>query len=73
MEGLKVWKTNIDIQPVFIHPKAVTYTCACSIKAEDKTSKKKQKKAAEKAFFSGKSIFEKMKVLQKSIEPIKKV
>ena len=33
----KVWKTNIDIQPVFIHPKAVTYTCACSIKAEDKT------------------------------------
>ena len=76
MEGLKVWKTNIDIQPVFIHPKAVTYTCACSIKAEDKTSKKtkkKQKKAAEKAFFSEKSIFEKMKVLQKSIEPIKKV
>ena len=43
MEGLKVWKTNIDIQPVFIHPKAVTYTCACSIKAEDKTSKKKKK------------------------------
>ena len=43
MEGLKVWKTNIDIQPVFIHPKAVTYTCACSIKAEDKTSKKTKK------------------------------
>ena len=72
MEGLKVWKTNIDIQPVFIHPKPVTYTCACSIKAEDKTSDT-MKKAAGKEFFSGKSIFEKMKVLQKSIEPIKKV
>ena len=48
MEGLKVWKTNIDIQPVFIHPKAVTYTCACSIKAEDKTSKKKTKKNRKK-------------------------
>ena len=72
MEGLKAWKTNIDIQPVFIHPKAVTYTCGCSIKAEDKTSDT-MKKAAEKAFVSGKSIFENMKVLQKCKEPITKV
>ena len=56
MEGLKVWKTNIDIQPVFIHPKAVTYTCACSIKAEDKTSKKtkkNRKKQLKKHFSQG--------------------
>ena len=28
MEGLKLWKVNIDIQPVCNHYKAVTYMCA---------------------------------------------
>ena len=39
LEGLKAWKANINIQPVFNHYKAVTYMCAYFSKSEDENQK----------------------------------
>ena len=39
VEGLQVWKANIDIQPVFNHYKAVAYMCAYFSKQKMKHQK----------------------------------
>ena len=65
MEGLKSWKANIDIQPVFNHCKAVTYMCAYFSKTEDETSEA-MKQAAKEVFVSGKSNFGKMKAIARA-------
>ena len=36
--GLKVWQTNMEIQPVFNEYKAVTYMCKYFSKTEDQCS-----------------------------------
>ena len=62
VEGLQVWKANIDIQPVFNHYKAVTYMCAYFSKAEDETSEAVNQ-AAKEALSGNKSYYEKMKAI----------
>ena len=57
MEGLKSWKTSIDIQAVFNHYKAFAYMCAYFSNTEDETSEAMEQ-AAKEAFVSGKSNFE---------------
>ena len=47
--GLKAWKANIDIQPVFDEYKAVTYLCHYFSKTEDRCSQV-MKQAAKEAF-----------------------
>ena len=65
VEGLKSWKANIDIQPVFNHYKAVTYMCAYFSKAEDETSEA-MKQAAKEAFKGNKTDYEKMKAVARA-------
>ena len=57
MEGLKSWKTSIDIQAVFNHYKAFAYMSAYFSHTEDETSEAMEQ-AAKEAFVSGKSNFE---------------
>ena len=47
VEGLQSWKTNIDIQLLFNHCKAVTYMCAYFLNAEDESSEAMKKAAKE--------------------------
>ena len=63
--GLRAWRANTDIQPVFNHHKAVTNMCAYFSKAEDETSEA-MKQAAREAFISGKSDFAKTKAIAKA-------
>ena len=65
VEGLQVWKANIDIQPVFNHYKAVTYMCAYFSKAEGETSEA-MKQAAKVALSGNKSHYEKMKAITRA-------
>ena len=65
IEGLKAWKANIDIQPVFNHYKAVTYLCAYFSKSEDETSEA-MKQAAKEALNGKKSDYDKMKSIAKA-------
>ena len=65
IDGLKGWKANIDIQPVFNHYKAVTYMCAYISKSEDETSEA-MKQAAKEALNGKKSDYDKMKSIAKA-------
>ena len=65
IEGLKAWKANIDIQPVFNHYKTVTYMCAYFSKSEDETSEA-MKQAAKEALNGKKSDYDKMKSIAKA-------
>ena len=53
---------NTGIQPVFSHYKAATYMCAYFSKVEHETSEA-MKQAAKETSMSGKSNFEKMRVV----------
>lgn len=64
-EGLRSWKANIDIQPVFNHYKAVTYMCSYFSKAEDETSQA-MKQAAKQTSQCNKSHFEQMKAIARA-------
>ena len=55
VEGLQAWESNIDIQPVFNHYKAVTYICAYF----------SMKQAAKEAGMSGMTEKEKMRAVAK--------
>ena len=57
--------SNIDIQPVFNHYKAVTYMCVYFSKAEDETSEA-MKQAAKEALSASKTEFETMKATAKA-------
>ena len=57
--------TNIDIQPVFNHYKAVTYMCASLSKSEDETSEA-MKQAAKEAFNTNKTNIEQMRSIARA-------
>ena len=64
-EGLQGWQANIDMQPVFLHDKAVTYKCAYFSKAKDETSVA-MKQAVKDPIIEKKSDFERMKAIARA-------
>ena len=65
IEGLQVWKSNIDIQPVVNHYKAVTCMSAYFSKSEDETSEA-MKQTGKEALKMNKSDYERMKAIRKA-------
>ena len=65
VRGLLAWKTNIDIQLVFNHYKAVSYMYTCFSKAENRTSEA-MKQTGKEALISSKSDYEKIKATAKA-------
>ena len=61
----EVFETNIDIQPVINHYKAVAYMCAYFSKSEDEPSEA-MKQEAKEAVKENLNVFEKMKVISKA-------
>ena len=62
---LQAWQTNIEIQPVCNHYKAVTYMYAYFSKAEDETSEA-MKQVVQDAINGKKSDFERMKAIARA-------
>ena len=65
IEGLQVWKSNIDIQPVVNHYKAVTCMSAYFSKSEDETSEA-MKQTGKEALKVNKSDYERIKAIRKA-------
>ena len=63
--GLKVWQTNMDIQPVFNECKAVTHMCQYFSKTEDQCSQA-MKQAAKAAFENDMHHQDTMKTIAKA-------
>ena len=61
-DGLRAWKANMDIQPVFNEYKAVTYMCSYFTKSEDQCSQA-IKQAAKEAFENKLEKFHVMKTI----------
>ena len=64
-EALQGWQANVDMQPVFLHYKAVTYKCAYFSKAKDETSVA-MKQAVKDPIIEKKSDFERMKAITRA-------
>ena len=64
-DGLKAWKANMDIQPVFNEYKAVTYMCSYFSKSEDQCSQA-MKEAAREAFENNAGQYQTMKTIARA-------
>ena len=61
-DGLLAWEANLDIQPVFIHYKAITYMCAYLSKTEDECSHA-MKQALHEAYENRKDMYNQMRAI----------